>query len=78
MGADLLTMYDGRTRLSSQVVQEVREHFGDTVLPTVIPRSVRLSEAPSYGQTVLAYDSGSSGALAYVQAARDLDVAHYD
>ena len=57
----------------SQVVQEVREHFGDTVLPTVIPRSVRLSEAPSYGQTVLAYDAGSSGALAYVQAARDLD-----
>lgn len=73
VGAVLLTMYDGRTRLSSQVVQEVREHFGDTVLPTVIPRSVRLSEAPSYGQTVLAYDSGSSGALAYVQAARDLD-----
>ena len=73
VGAVLLTMYDGRTRLSSQVVQEVREHFGDVVLPTVIPRSVRLSEAPSYGQTVLAYDAGSSGALAYVQAARDLN-----
>ena len=78
VGAVLLTMYDGRTRLSSQVVQEVREHFGDTVLPTVIPRSVRLSEAPSYGQTVLAYDSGSSGALAYVQAARDLDGVRHD
>ena len=76
VGAVLLTMYDGRTRLSSQVVQEVREHFGDAVLPTVIPRSVRLSEAPSYGQTVLAYDAASSGALAYMQAARDLDGAH--
>jgi chromosome partitioning protein len=71
-------MYDGRTRLSSQVVQEVRGHFGDAVLPTVIPRSVRLSEAPSYGQTVLAYDAGSSGALAYVQAARDLDQGPHD
>jgi chromosome partitioning protein len=57
------------------VVQEVREHFGEAVLPTVIPRSVRLSEAPSYGQTVLAYDAASSGALAYVQAAQDLDGA---
>ena len=76
VGAVLLTMYDGRTRLSSQVVQEVRAHFGDAVLPTVIPRSVRLSEAPSYGQTVLAYDASSSGALAYVQAARDLDRDH--
>ena len=78
VGAVLLTMYDGRTRLSSQVVQEVREHFGDVVLPTVIPRSVRLSEAPSYGQTVLAYDAGSSGALAYVQAARDLNGAAHE
>jgi chromosome partitioning protein len=78
VGAVLLTMYDGRTRLSSQVVQEVREHFGDVVLPTVIPRSVRLSEAPSYGQTVLAYDAGSSGALAYVQAARDLNGASHE
>ena len=72
VGAVLLTMYDGRTRLSSQVVQEVRAHFGDVVLPTLIPRSVRLSEAPSYGQTILAYDPGSSGALAYVEAAREL------
>ena len=75
IGAVLLTMYDGRTRLSSQVVQEVRAHFGDTVLPTLIPRSVRLSEAPSYGQTILAYDPGSSGALAYVEAARELTAA---
>ncbi|MFM9134489.1 MAG: ParA family protein [bacterium] len=72
VGAVLLTMYDGRTRLSAQVVQEVRAHFGSRVLPTVIPRSVRLSEAPSYGQTILAYDPGSSGALAYVDAAREL------
>ena len=72
VGAVLLTMYDGRTRLSAQVVQEVRAHFGDAVLPTLIPRSVRLSEAPSYGQTVLAYDPASPGALAYVEAAREL------
>ena len=72
IGAVLLTMYDGRTRLSSQVVQEVRAHFGDVVLPTLIPRSVRLSEAPSYGQTILAYDPGSSGALAYLEAAKEL------
>ena len=72
VGAVLLTMYDGRTRLSAQVVQEVRAHFGATVLPTLIPRSVRLSEAPSYGQTVLAYDPGSSGALAYAEAASEL------
>lgn len=75
VGAVLLTMYDGRTRLSSQVVQEVRSHFGEVVLPTLIPRSVRLSEAPSYGQTVLGYDPGSSGALAYLAAARELDLA---
>lgn len=72
IGAVLLTMYDGRTRLSSQVVQEVRAHFGDVVLPTLIPRSVRLSEAPSYGQTIFAYDPGSSGALAYLEAAKEL------
>ncbi|MBM3689584.1 MAG: ParA family protein [Actinobacteria bacterium] len=72
IGAVLLTMYDGRTRLSSQVVQEVRAHFGEVVLPTLVPRSVRLSEAPSYGQTILAYDPGSSGALAYLEAAKEL------
>jgi chromosome partitioning protein len=68
----LLTMYDGRTRLASQVADEVREHFGDTVLSTVIPRSVRVSEAPSYGQSVITYDPGSSGAQAYLEAAREL------
>ncbi|MFI9595590.1 ParA family protein [Nonomuraea sp. NPDC052265] len=68
----VLTMYDGRTRLASQVADEVRSHFGDTVLKTVIPRSVRLSEAPSYGQSVMTYDPGSSGAMAYMDAAREI------
>ena len=68
----LLTMYDARTRLAAQVADEVRTHFGAQVLPTTIPRSVRVSEAPSYGQTVLTYDPGSSGALSYLQAAREL------
>jgi chromosome partitioning protein len=68
----LLTMYDGRTRLASQVADEVRDHFGDVVLNTVIPRSVRVSEAPSYGQSVITYDPGSSGAQAYLEAAREV------
>lgn len=68
----LLTMYDGRTNLAQQVAQEVREHFPDKTLRTTVPRSVRVSEAPSYGQTVLTYDPGSSGALAYLEAAREL------
>lgn len=72
IGAVLLTMYDGRTRLSAQVVQEVRAHFGEVVLPTLIPRSVRLSEAPSFGQTIVTYDPASVGALAYADAAAEL------
>ncbi|MGI5493075.1 ParA family protein [Microtetraspora malaysiensis] len=68
----LLTMYDGRTRLAAQVAEEVRSHFGDTVLKSVIPRSVRVSEAPSYSQSVITYDPGSSGALAYKEAAREM------
>ena len=68
----LLTMYDGRTRLAEQVAQEVRTHFGELVLGPTIPRSVRISEAPGYGQTVLTYDPSSRGALAYVEAAREL------
>ena len=68
----LLTMYDSRTRLASQVAEEVREHFGDVVLGSVIPRNVRVSEAPSYGQSVMTYDPGSSGALAYLEAAREM------
>jgi chromosome partitioning protein len=68
----LLTMYDGRTRLASQVADEVRDHFGSIVLTSIIPRSVRVSEAPSYGQSVMTYDPGSSGAVAYMEAAREL------
>jgi len=68
----LLTMYDARTRLADQVADEVRGHFGDVVLSTTIPRSVRVSEAPGYGQSVVTYDPGSRGAMAYVDAAREL------
>ncbi len=68
----LVTMYDARTRLASGVADEVRGHFGDQVLRTTIPRSVRVSEAPSYGQTVMAYDPGSPGALSYLEAAREI------
>jgi chromosome partitioning protein len=68
----LLTMYDGRTRLAQQVAEEVREHFPREVLRTVIPRSVRVSEAPSFGQTVIAYDGQSAGAVAYREAAVEL------
>jgi chromosome partitioning protein len=68
----LLTMYDGRTRLSSQVAEEVRTHFPEQVVKTTVPRSVRISEAPSHGQTVMTYDPTSSGALCYLEAAREL------
>jgi chromosome partitioning protein len=68
----LLTMYDSRTKLASQVADDVRGHFGDLVLNSVIPRSVRVSEAPSYNQSVMTYDPGSSGALAYLEAAREM------
>jgi chromosome partitioning protein len=68
----LLTMYDGRTRLATQVADDVRSHFGEVVLQTIIPRSVRVSEAPSYGQSVITYDPASSGAVAYAEAAREL------
>jgi chromosome partitioning protein len=68
----LLTMYDGRTRLSAQVADEVRSHFPAHVLRTTVPRSVRISEAPSHGQTVMTYDPGSSGALSYLEAASEL------
>lgn len=68
----LLTMYDGRTNLAQQVASEVREHFPEQTLRTTVPRSVRISEAPSHGQTVMTYDPGSTGALAYLEAAREL------
>ncbi|MDO8143763.1 ParA family protein [Isoptericola sp. 178] len=68
----LLTMYDGRTNLAQQVAAEVRTHFPDQTLRTTVPRSVRISEAPSHGQTVMTYDPGSTGALAYLEAAREM------
>lgn len=68
----LLTMYDGRTNLAQQVAAEVREHFPNETLETSIPRSVRVSEAPSYGQTVMTYDANSTGALSYLEAAREI------
>ena len=68
----LLTMFDARTRLAAQVADEVRTHFAAETLPTVIPRSVRISEAPSYGQTVLTYHPDSAGAVSYLEAAREI------
>jgi chromosome partitioning protein len=68
----LLTMYDARTKLAGEVAAEVRGHFKDSVLRTAVPRSVRISEAPSHGQTVLAYDPASAGALSYLEASREI------
>jgi len=68
----LLTMYDGRTNLANQVVAEVRQHFPKQVLDTLIPRSVRISEAPSYGQSVISYDNNSPGSLSYREAAAEI------
>ncbi|MGO1538869.1 MAG: ParA family protein [Leucobacter sp.] len=68
----LLTMYDARTNLAQEVANEVREHFPTETLATAVPRSVRISEAPSYGQTVHAYDPASIGALAYLEAAAEI------
>jgi chromosome partitioning protein len=68
----LLTMYDSRTRLADQVAEEVRRHFGELVLTPMIPRNVRVSEAPGFGQTVITYDAGSRGAIGYVQAAHEI------
>ena len=68
----LLTMYDRRTRLADAVEQDVRNHFGDKVLRSVIPRNVRVSEAPSYGQSVMTYDPGSRGATSYFEAALEI------
>ncbi|HWR85592.1 MAG TPA: ParA family protein [Rhodoglobus sp.] len=68
----LLTMFDARTNLAQQVVQDVRQHFPKETLNTVIPRSVRISEAPSYGQSVISYDEGSPGSLSYLEAAAEI------
>ena len=76
IGGVLLTMVDGRTKLSAEVEDEVREHFGDRVFRTTIPRSVRLAEAPSHGLPVIAYDRRSAGAVAYWRAANELVERH--
>jgi chromosome partitioning protein len=68
----LLTMYDSRTNLANQVADDVREHFPNEVLTTLIPRSVRISEAPSYGQSVISYDPSSPGSLSYLEAAAEI------
>jgi chromosome partitioning protein len=68
----LLTMYDGRTRLAFQVAEDVRTHFPEQTLTAVIPRSVRISEAPSYGQTVISFDPQSPGSVSYLEAAAEI------
>jgi chromosome partitioning protein len=67
----VMTMFDGRTRLSQQVVGEVRDHFGDKVFETVIPRSTRLAEAPSFGKPIIHYDKYSPGSAAYELLAQE-------
>ena len=68
----LLTMYDSRTNLANQVADDVRKHFPKEVLQTLIPRSVRISEAPSYGQSVISYDPSSPGSISYLEAAAEI------
>lgn len=68
----LLTMYDGRTKLSGQVAEEVRKYFGSTVYKTVIPRNIKLSEAPSFGQPIIAFDKNSKGAKCYKKLASEV------
>jgi len=68
----ILTMYDGRTKLADQVADEVRRYFGPKVLRTLIPRSVKVSEAPGYSMTIIDYDPGSRGAMSYLDAGREL------
>ncbi len=68
----LLTMYDSRLRLSNQVVEEVKKHFGDMVFETIIQRNVRLGEAPSYGESIIKYDASSKGAANYLNMAHEL------
>ncbi|MCB1246609.1 MAG: ParA family protein [Acidimicrobiia bacterium] len=72
----VLTMFDGRTTLAADVATQVRDHFGDTTYKTVIPRTVRLSEAPSYGEPIEAYDPMSRGAIAYRELAREFRRRH--
>ena len=68
----LLTMYDSRLRLSNQVVEEVNKHFQDMVFKTIIQRNVRLSEAPSFGESIISYDATSKGAVNYINLANEI------
>jgi chromosome partitioning protein len=72
VSAIILVMYDARTKLADQVVNEVREHFGDKVCRQIVPRTVRLSEAPSFGQPIIAFDPSSRGAIAYRELAKEV------
>jgi chromosome partitioning protein len=72
VGKVVLTMFDGRTNLAQQVMSEVKSYFGEAVSPTVVPRNVRLSEAPSFGQPISAYDAKSKGGIAYEQIAKEI------
>ena len=72
LSAIVLTMYDARTKLAEQVADEVRQHFGEKVCRNVVPRTVRLSEAPSFGQPIIVFDPSSRGALAYRELAREV------
>jgi chromosome partitioning protein len=72
LGAIILTMYDARTKLSDQVTKEVRQHFGPKVCRNIVPRTVRLSEAPSFGQPIIVFDSTSRGAIAYRELAKEV------
>jgi chromosome partitioning protein len=76
IGGIVMTMFDSRTNLSEQVVNDVRQHFGERVYKTVIPRTVRLSEAPSFGKSILEYDSSGAGATAYRSLAREFIKRH--
>ncbi|HEV3393904.1 MAG TPA: ParA family protein [Chthoniobacterales bacterium] len=76
IGGIVMTMFDSRTNLSEQVVNEVRQHFGERVYRTVVPRTVRLSEAPSFGKSILEYDSSGTGAAAYRALAREFIKRH--
>jgi len=76
IGGIVMTMFDSRTNLSEQVVNEVRQHFSERVYRTVIPRTVRLSEAPSFGKSILEYDSSGAGATAYRSLAREFIKRH--
>jgi chromosome partitioning protein len=76
LGGIVMTMFDGRTNLSTQVVADVRDHFGERVYETIIPRTVRLSEAPSFGKSILEYDPPGTGARAYRALAKEFIQRH--